>query len=195
MRRAALKREWRDAPANFTKLVDWLDAGIPSNGESYVEMHSRLTAFFTRKGCRAPLELADETLTRVNRRIVEEGGIVDVAPAQFCYITARFVFLESLRGPERRDESIDRDLGEPARDAADDERERVSNCLERCLEQLPAEDRRLILDYYAGSGSDRIAARRELAAKLGVTANTVAIRACRIRERLRACVSQCADRT
>ena len=37
--------------ANFAAFMEWLDAGVPSDGRSYVEMHARLVLYFARKGC------------------------------------------------------------------------------------------------------------------------------------------------
>ncbi len=187
----SIKRDWVATPANFTSLVDWLDAGSPSGGESYVEMHRRLASSFARKGCRTADDLADDTLTRVARRLEEEGAITGVAPAQYCYIVARFVFLEHLRSPQQGDVALAREVRDPAERLDDDDRERQLNCLDECLKDLAPDDRELILEYYAGGRADRIANRRELAVKYGLSANALGIRACRVRERLRGCVARC----
>lgn len=69
-----------------------------SDGQNYLEMRQRLVAYFDRKNCSAPNELADETLNRVTRRLEEENLTDSEAPAaKYCYIVARFVFLEYLR--------------------------------------------------------------------------------------------------
>jgi DNA-directed RNA polymerase specialized sigma24 family protein len=186
-----VKHDGTATPASFNNLVAWLDAGGRSSGESYVDMHRRLASYFVRKGCREADQLADETLTRVARRLEEEGAITDVTPAQYCYIVARFVFLEYLRRPQQDDVALPGDLKDPAGRLEDDGRERQLTCLDACLEQLAADDRQLILEYYAGGRADRIASRRELAVKVGLSANALAIRACRLRERLRGCVADC----
>ena len=176
-------------------LVEWLntDTDSAADGQSYVAMHARLAAYFSRKGCRAPEELADETLTRVARRLREEGSITGVAPAQYCYIVARFVFLEYLRSPEHARVPLLREV--PADAVVEDKQaERLLACLDSCLAELPPDDRTLILGYYAGSASERIASRRDLAAKLGLSPNAIAVRASRLRDRLRACVGGCAAR-
>ena len=84
-------------PKAFDALLNWLDEGTDSSGEVYLEMRRRLVAYFDRKNCAAPEELADETLNRVARRLEEEGNITSDTPAHYCYIVARFVFLEYLR--------------------------------------------------------------------------------------------------
>jgi DNA-directed RNA polymerase specialized sigma24 family protein len=172
-------------PQEFSVFVEWLDGGVDSGGRSYIDMHARLVAYFARKTCRAPEELADETLSRVARRLEEEGTIVNVVPAQYCYIVARFVLLEHLRSAERNRAPALFDVRDPGPDAAAERREQLLTGLEACLSELTADERELIVAYYAGDGASRIGARRDLATKLGLTANALTIRASRLRERLR----------
>jgi len=182
-----MKKDWTATHAAFHGLVAWLDEGTEARGEAYVEMHSRLAAYFTRKRCASPDDLADETLTRVARRLSEEGAITDVPPAKYCYIVARFVFLEYLRGAGH--DQLKGDVVEPRDLASGREDERVLDRLEHCLARLDARDRDLILDYYAGGSEERITRRRDLARRLELTLNALTIRASRLRERLRACLS------
>ena len=99
MAKANLKRDWQPDKAAFDRLLAWLDEGTESRGERYLEMRERLVDYFGRRDCPFPEDLADETLNRVARRLEETGSIDDVVPARYCYIVAKFVFLESLRRP------------------------------------------------------------------------------------------------
>src|SRR5262245_64833579 len=98
----ARKSNWILTQSTFRQLLDWLDAGADSGGHNYLEMRERLVFYFDRKNCLTPDELADETLNRVARRLDEEGGISIDTPAHYCYIVARFVFLEYLRGKRQK---------------------------------------------------------------------------------------------
>jgi RNA polymerase sigma factor (sigma-70 family) len=174
--------------------LHWLDEGHDSEGARYVEMRRRLVAYFDRKNCEHPDELADETLNRVMRRFHEDASVSNTLPARYCYINAKFVFLEHLRRPRRADsdiESLERipargdsaeSAGEPNKD------ESLLDCLDCCLKKLDPQDRALILEYYVGDQRAKIESRRNIAAKLGLTMNAVSIRACRIREKLEACM-------
>ena len=71
------------------------------------------------------------------------------------------------------------------------ENERTFACLERCLQSCSIADRALILDYYQTTSGSARENRRQLAQRLEVTANSLAIRAYRIRGRLEACVRAC----
>jgi hypothetical protein len=61
------------------------------------------------------------------------------------------------------------------------------------LDRLEPENRELILRYYLGEQGAKIENRRVLAEQLGLTADALSIRACRVRGRLEACVSKCAE--
>jgi DNA-directed RNA polymerase specialized sigma24 family protein len=100
-----LKKNWSFHGAAFRRFLGWLDEGADSDGEKYLEIRHRLVLYFARKNCTRPDDLADETLTRVTRRLEEEGGITD-SPARYCYIVARFVFLEYHRKAELREVSL-----------------------------------------------------------------------------------------
>jgi DNA-directed RNA polymerase specialized sigma24 family protein len=182
-----LKKHWSATPAAFGRLLAWLDEGTDSGGERYVEMRRRLVGYFARKRCVAADDLADDTLNRVARRLEEEGGIPD-PPARYCYIVARFVFLESLRRPPLVAAPVD--IPAPATDAAAADTPAL-DCLDRCLAELPPRDRELILAYYVGEPHVKAEQRRRLGARLGLTPNALTIRASRIRVRLEACVSAC----
>jgi DNA-directed RNA polymerase specialized sigma24 family protein len=194
-----VKKEWQPTPRTLSRFLAWLDEGIDSDGKTYLEMRRRLVWYFDRKRCVRSDELADETLNRVARRLEEEGTITDAPPARYCFIVARYVFLESLRAPEAQaaTNAATDASGTPARrdSDVDEERERRLDCLDRCLAQLDAHDRALILEYYQGDQRRKIEHRRALAARLGVTANALTIKACRIRNRLEACVSGCVSGT
>jgi DNA-directed RNA polymerase specialized sigma24 family protein len=180
-------------PVAFQHLLAWLDEGVDSHGERYLQMRRRLALYFDRKRARSPDELADETLNRVSRRLEEQGSIADTPPARYCYIVARFVFLEYARQERGRTTTSELVVAAPANEAAD-EREKLFACLERCLKRLDAGDRSLILDYYVGEQRAKLDQRRRIADRLHLTSNALSIRACRIRNRLEDCVLACANR-
>jgi DNA-directed RNA polymerase specialized sigma24 family protein len=195
------KQEWVLSPKAFETLLNWLGEGSDSQGVAYLEMRRRLVGYFDRKNCAAPEELADETLNRVARRIEEEGSITSDTPAKYCYIVARFVFLEYLRARKSEvpiNELVRHPAGEVAIAESSDEqegREKLLSCLERCVGGLPPTSRDLILRYYCGEQRVKIENRRALAQHLEISINALAIRACRIREKLEACVKECLGAT
>jgi DNA-directed RNA polymerase specialized sigma24 family protein len=176
----------------------WLDEGVPSSGERYLEIRRRLVHYFDRRGCAASDELSDETLNRAARKLAELGHIANVAPAQYCYVLARFVFLEYIRRPGHKELEFDdaartfmvstsasppHEFESPAT-----ERERFLSGLNGCLQKLAPADQQLILEYYQGDKRAKIEKRSELAARYGLTLNALSVRACRIRNKLQQCV-------
>ena len=191
------KKEWKLHSQAFVRLLRWLDQGSDSGGQKYLETCRRLVGYFDRKGCSAPEDLADETLNRVARRVEEEGTIESEIPAKYCYIMARFVFLEYLRGREK-EETLRRQLQPSSSDALEDQdsrvqRERMLDCLDQCTGKLDSTNHELILRYYFGRERVKIENRRALADSLGISMNALSIRACRIRDKLEVCVSQCVN--
>lgn len=186
-------------PGAFHKLLNWLDEGANSEGQKYLQMRRRLVAYFDRKNCLTPDELADETLNRVARRLEEEGAIETETPAKYCYIVARFVFMEYLRKSHKEHAALDeikqreRDKNAAASEVQNQKviKEKTLICLDQCTEKLESASRELILRYYFGKERAKIESRRTLAEELGITMNALSIRACRIRDKLEACVRQC----
>jgi DNA-directed RNA polymerase specialized sigma24 family protein len=191
------KKEWVLTPEAFEQLLVWLDEGQSTGGERYLEIRRRLVAYFDRKHCLTPNELADDTLNRVARRLTEQG-IAD-SPAKYCYIVARYVFMEYLRNKERENVPFEEVPKQPRVDGLtaaqsvndEDTKEAMLACLETCITELTQVNRDIILSYYAGNARIKIENRRSLAQSLGITMNALSIRACRIRDKLEACVRHC----
>ena len=190
-------QEARLTPAAFSRLLEWLDDGTDSHGETYLEMRRRLVAYFDRRNRPSADTLADETLDRVGRTLEKSGSIAVTPPARYCYVVARFVLLEDVRRA-RRSVPFDEARGAvtlgSVTTAETDERsarERCLTCLDRCLLKLKPEQRELIVEYYRDSKRQRIDRRRELASQLGISMNALAIRVCRLRDTLEACVGTC----
>ena len=191
------KKDWTLTSVAFDALLKWLDQDVNSDGRRYLEIRRRLVAYFDRKNCQAPAELADETFNRVARRLEEEGAIETETSAKYCYIVARFVFMEYLRAQDK-DEAVRQTLLRQSHDTYEDQdarkiRERMLDCLDRCMGQLDSAQRELIVKYYFGKEKIKIQNRRALAAELDITVNALSIRACRIRDKLEGCVKQCID--
>lgn len=198
-----MKKDWTPTESSFQKFLYWLDEGVDSSGEKYLEMRRRLVSYFDRKNSLSPDELADETLARVAQKLEEKGQITDLSPAHYCYITAKFVFLENVRLTKRSQAGLE-DISaasQPDMGKTDfsvpkilfENQEQRFDCLDRCLKKLSANDSELILEYYHGEQQEKIRRRRQLREKLGLSANALSIRACRIRSKVETCVKECCD--
>lgn len=176
----------------FTRLLRWLDDGMDSQGERYLEMRRRLVAYFDRRNRPGPDSLADETFDRIAHTLEQSGRINVTPPARYCYVVARFVLLEDIRAARR---SVPFDEARTAsRDITPAETEpgQLSlDCLAACLDRLKPADRDLIVEYYRDDKRARIDRRRALADRLGITMNALGIRAWRLRASLETCVGRC----
>jgi DNA-directed RNA polymerase specialized sigma24 family protein len=183
------KSDWELTESAFQKLLEWFDGGQDSRGQRYLEMRKRIVTYFECKKCTVAEELADETLTRIARRLEEEGSITIDTPARYCYIVAHFVFLESLKKPEVY--SLKDDLSIAQSTSESEEMEQRLDCLQRCMSKLEAHERMLITAYYKEELRMKIDNRKMLAESLGISLNALAIRACRIRDKLEECIQKC----
>ena len=82
-------------------MLEWLDDGVDSHGERYLEMRRRLVSYFDRRNRPDADELVDETFNRIARTLEQTGAIATTPPARYCYVVARFVLLENLRRDRR----------------------------------------------------------------------------------------------
>jgi DNA-directed RNA polymerase specialized sigma24 family protein len=181
----------------FIRLLEWLDGGVDSNGQTYLEMRRRLTSYFVRRGRPFADDLADETLSRISKTLEQDGTITVTPQARFCYVIARFVLLEDIRREQRqqrRDQATratragtgawNGRLAELLQAESGATLERRMERLDHCLQLLAPEQRDLIVEYYRDTGQGKIARRRDIAKCLGISVNALCLRASRIRAAL-----------
>ena len=175
----------------FTRLLEWLDGGADSNGQTYLEMRGRLTSYFVRRGRPLADELADETLSRISKTLEQDGTIMVTPQARFCYVMARFVLHEDIRRERRHKRSTGADTGawngtraELLQAESGAALERQLERLDDCLQLLAPDQRDLIVEYYRDTGQGKIARRRDIAKCLGISVNALCLRASRIRAAL-----------
>jgi DNA-directed RNA polymerase specialized sigma24 family protein len=193
-----LREEPRLTQFAFQRLLAWLDDGVDSSGETYIEMRRRLVAYFDRRNRPFADDLADETFNRISKTLEQSGSIAVRPPARYCYVVARFVLLEDIRRTRRfiQVEEVHDPLPlgpRPFDDSGEREalKEQRLECLDRCLSKLKPEQRELAIEYYRDAKRERIERRRALAERLHITMNALGVRACRIRNALETCVDAC----
>ena len=183
----------------FEQLLLRLDSDQEIAAGKYELLRQKLVKCITWKGCPETEAdtLADTVLDRVAAKL-EQGEQVQNVKAYACEVM-RFVWLEFIR---RRKEKTTDD-GEMPETAVEPDIEILKDpdlrirCLRKCLaEVVPDEtDRMLIVGYYdTDSGGKNKDIRKSLAEKLGLTATTLKVKACRIRDRLEKCINECVAR-
>ena len=172
---------------SLANLFDFLDHDDRESAErKFEDIRNRLNRIFVCRGSVEPEELTWETIVRVAAKCGDLLGSYVGDPALYFYGVARRVFHESVRK---------RPLPPPM-PAPDpwEEKELRARCLDLCMGLLEAEDRRLVIDYYRDEKRTRIERRRRLVERLGLDSmNALRIRVCRIRKKLRRCMTQCLE--
>jgi RNA polymerase sigma factor (sigma-70 family) len=193
-RSSSRKKDWTLTAEAFDSLLTWLDADRACAGLRYENIRAKLIKYFDYRGCLQPDDLADETINRVARRILDGKEIWASDPANYFYGVARNLVREYWGSPER-DFSAVGCLPAPAHPfedtiktkAIEQERwlmEKQLELLEECMQKLSVENRELIITYYQGERGDKIRNRKEMAERLGIPPNALRIRVYRIREKL-----------
>jgi RNA polymerase sigma factor (sigma-70 family) len=183
---------WTLTPQAFERLLGRLAAEPEAGAREYDAIRRKLVLFFTMRGTTDAEELADEALDRLARRL-DEGEPVDNVRAYVVGVAKRVIMEDARRrGRERAYVDGHHAIAAPA-DTDDERAERRSECLERCLGELPADSRALIVDYYRGDGAAYLKERKALAERLGVSYVALKTRAHRVRNRLEECLRECAE--
>ena len=190
-----MKKEWDLTQEAFDTLLDWLDADRERAGSKYEAIRFRLIKIFTCRGCLEPEELADETINRVSAKVTEVASSYSGDPALFFYGVAQKIHLEYLRKIQKKQTELSVEsyqLKVPTITLQDDI-EPEYECLEQCLEHLPNDNRKLVVQYYQQEKHAKIEHRKVLATELGIAVNALRIRAHRIRLALQQCMHKCLE--
>jgi len=174
--------------SGFNRLLDSLDPDRETAGQKYERIQRKLIAFFEWRGCTETEELADKTIDRVIRRLIDGEQIRAKDPSVYFYAVARNIALEFWNAQKQAARRPEPPTVAPNQ-AGEDAEERL-HCLDQCLDELAPEARSLILDYYEAAGQQKIDNRRRLAVGLQISPSALRLRAQRIREQLERCVLQ-----
>ena len=175
----------------FDRFLNRLNPDRDLAGSRYLEIHKNLERFFEWRGCPFPADHADEAITRTAHRLAQGDEIKD--PATYVVGVARLLLMEIYkeREKDRRIAAEQAAIPAVASTTLFDDSERRVECLHRCLDRLPGDNRQLILLYYEGEKSAKINNRKKLTETMGLSVSTLRMRALRIRERLTVCVETC----
>jgi DNA-directed RNA polymerase specialized sigma24 family protein len=183
---AAAEGEALDQDA-WTRLLSFLTGNRPERaGSVYGQLHDRLVRYFRSKGSTHAEELADATLDRVARKLSRETTLEIANPTGYVLGVARLIWLERVKLEVGQRHRLDNHEATRSDENDDEkrERERQSALLERCLGELPAAEREMLLRYYEGRGQARIATRQALVAAGGLNPGLLRTRVCRLRAQL-----------
>jgi len=182
-----VRKEWQLTQDAFDRLLRWLDPDPARAGAVYERIRQKLVKIFVYRGSSIAEELADETINRVASRLPEFEAEYIGDPVLYFYGVARHVYQESTRKPAAA-------LRQVPPPTSQGELEAIYRCLDDCVDRLPAEQRSLVLEYYAYQPHSKIAYRQGMARRYQFTLNVLRLRVHRIRVVLQQCVRQCLRR-
>jgi RNA polymerase sigma factor (sigma-70 family) len=187
--------KWTLTQEAFDQLLAWMDSNRENAARKYEEIRSGLIKGFDKFGCKAPEDLADETINRVARKLPEIKETYVGECSRYFYAVAHNVHREYLRKPKTTSlPETDLPSTETPPDKLVDEVEQEYACLEHCMEQLTPQNREIIMQYYQGEKQQKIRQRKELALRQGMNLAALRLRAQRIRDSLRNCILNCLER-
>ena len=167
----------------FANFLAWLNPKTDEAGADYERLRFRLITYFAGRNCRFPEDLADETINRVTLKI---NQVTIENKLGFCYGVAKNVLLESLR-KEKDHLNID----EIQVAVKENQPQFSDHCLERCLQELSNENRKLILDYFSENKSAKITMRERVAETLEMSKGALRMKVMRIKQSLKKCLTEC----
>lgn len=182
-------------PESFDEILAWLNPDRDLAGSIYVQLREDLTKIFTWNRCPDPEGLTDEVFDRVAKKIhhLRDSYVGD--PKLYFYGVARNLIKEI---PKKVKMQMSLQGTEPASDPRSElEQETAAmreDCLRSCLQKLSEDKRELILAYYAKEKQAKIDHRTEMAQRLGISVETLRVKAYRIRGTLEQCIERCLER-
>jgi RNA polymerase sigma factor (sigma-70 family) len=182
-------------PESFDEILAWLNPDRDVAGSIYVQLREDLTKVFTWNRCSDPEGLTDEVFDRVAKKVhhLKDSYVGD--PKLYFYGVARNLIKEI---PKKVKMQASLQGTEPASDPRSELEQETAmmreDCLRSCLQKLRKDKRELILDYYAKDKQAKIDHRTEMAERLGITVETLRVKAYRIRATLEQCIERCVQR-
>lgn len=174
----------------FDAMLAWLDPQSEQRAaEKHEELRRRIVQIYSRRGCREPEKLFDDTSDRVCKKVRTLAPTYEGDPALYFYAVANKVYLEYLKKQKKLQQH--QRAPQPPAPPNTEEVERRHACLDHCLAKQSPEKRELIVQYYMGDKQEKIQNRQRLADLLGVDLKVLRVRARRIRAKLLECISEC----
>ena len=169
----------------FDHLLEWLDPDREKAGQRYEVIRSGLIRIFVSKGLSDAEHYTDEAIDRVVKRLPEIQAKYVGDPARYFHGVARNLILEASRRKEVPMDEL------PVRVSQETVRSDTSECLSKCLKQLPADKREFILDYHLYQGHAKVEHHRQMAVELSISEGALRTRAHHLRVSLEKCVIEC----
>jgi DNA-directed RNA polymerase specialized sigma24 family protein len=171
----------------FDALLEWLDPDREKAGQRYEVIRAGLIRIFVSRGVSDAEYYTDEAIDRVMRRLPEIRASYVGDPTRYFHGVARNIVMEAGRRREVPTDELPQDR-QPEPAPSD-----TSECLTKCLQELPRDKQEFILDYHLYQGHEKVVHHREMANELSITEGALRTRAHHLRVNLEKCVLRCID--
>ncbi|HKY44090.1 MAG TPA: sigma-70 family RNA polymerase sigma factor [Pyrinomonadaceae bacterium] len=178
------------------EILAWLNPDREVAVTMYLQLRDDLANLFNWRGCSDLEGLTDEVIDRVAKKLSQVRPTYKGDPRLYFRAVANNLVKENLKKAKTQVslEGVDppdtRTTDSEQVEAAAD----MEECLQSCLQKLSAENRKLILGYYAKEKQAKIDHRSELAQQLGISLETLRVKLYRIRISLQRCIESCLER-
>jgi RNA polymerase sigma factor (sigma-70 family) len=180
---------------SFEEILAWLDPDRDVAATLYLHLREDLANIFKWRGCSDPEGLTDEVFDRVAKKVHEVRPTYEGNPRLYFSAVANNLVKETLKKTRTQVSLEDVDLPDAkTTESKEEEAADTEECLQSCLQKLNAENRKLILGYYAKEKQAKIDYRSELAQQLGISVETLRVKVYRIRVSLQQCIECCLER-
>jgi len=171
----------------FDELLEWLDPDREKAGQRYEAIRAGLIRMFVARGVSDAEYYADETIDRVMKRLPEIKASYVGDPARYFHGVARNILMEIRRRKEVPTDVL------PQSFAPEPSQSDTSECLTKCLQELPRDKQEFILDYHLYHGHEKVVHHRQMANELSISEGALRTRAHHLRVSLEKCVLRCVD--
>lgn len=186
-------------PEHLRAFLDWLSSDSENRDAAYESARHRLVIFFAGRKCLEPETLTDQTLDCAMRKLSEIPP--EAHPMAYLIGIAKNIYRDELRATQKFEafHHAQTTLANSRKSTSLTTQSNLSeleirhSCLEKCLGELPAEDRAMVLKYYSESKQAKIDKRKQLAESYGLNLNALRNRIFRLNQRLALCVTSCLE--
>jgi len=187
-----MPRESPVPPESFEEILAWLNPDREVAAAMYVQLRHDLAKIFTFRGCADPEGLTDEVFDRVAKKIEEVRPTYVGDPRLYFRAVANNLVKEDLKKAKTQVSLEGTELREPTTiESGEDNAEDMEECLRSCLQKLSAENRKLIVEYFAKEKQAKIDHRSELAQQFRISVENLRVKVYRIRVSLQGCIERC----
>lgn len=164
----------------FREFLVRLEPQCPTSEERYKQLRLKLIKFFSWRGCEDPEALADETISRLVKNLVDKE-ITRALTNSVVYALASNLYREYLRS-QKKENSLSDDLYKSLPSVL----ENIDDCRAECLERFSPGQLTLLKEYYLG-----VESREKLAQALGISTNALRLQVYRLKSQLQSCYQDC----